>query len=283
MTKSCPCSSKTSKDYNMVKLHKIHPVTGNPCHDYIDDKHPDVKYISISEFVKKFLKEKSSQDMAMGAYANPDSPWFKYSGGVPAILEKWESNKNASCENGTQIHDDLERYHEGPTPELMEKKHIVTFATLMESSFIKRENTFDILEKAFCANLTPTQGIAGTPDWVRYYVSDDKKFIEVEINDYKTDKIIKKTPTFANERSMLGGLAGIPATNYHIYAVKMYIYFLFVQKHLAEEYGIKRDQVKLKSLTIFHWKDENWTVLQLPQYGKQVKLAINEYKSTLSQ
>lgn len=180
--------------------------------------------------------------------------------GIPEkeLREIWENKAENARRLGTLMHDKIERFYMGDSPEIDE-----TFSIFRKFSESHRLNPY----RTEWAIFDETAQIAGTLDFLDY---TDGKF---NIYDWKrSDKIIDDgSPVTTNRfnKTARHPISNIPDTTYWHYALQVSIYRYILEKN----YGIN---VEAGYLAIFHPSNPTYYTLKVPYLKNEVRLILQE-------
>lgn len=189
------------------------------------------------------------------------------------ILEQWELANTIAYEKGEVLHKQLEEQY---------VDNAMLFSPLTHSN-----------DKFLCitnGQLVPGQK-AIYPEFSINYIAPDDSFAivgrvdlvsvddtEIDIQDYKTCKEIKKTGYFdqvtKKHKKMKFPVSNLADCNFNHYALQLSLYAWMIEQ--------KNPDLHIRSLSIKHFKDiKTSQVLEVPYLKKDVEAMVSAYKKTL--
>ena len=232
-------------------------------HIYYVDGNDD--YTSVTTWVDSHFKEFNSDEaldkMFNGKYWNENHRYWREGSDYEireSIKEEWETNGLNARTLGTELHKQIEDYH-NDCLDIEQDLYTKEF-----NQFLNFEKSRDQTMKVFRAEMRMFDEdlkTAGTVDML--YLNPDGTF---SIYDWKRSKVIRKTNKFQN--ALTECISHLPDTNYYHYVLQLNMY-----KYILEnKYNI---EIKDMFITVFHperSKYMSYEILDLPEFDELLSL-----------
>ena len=197
-------------------------------HVYTSKTNPEIKFTSVTQFVKKFFSEFDTQKISKKLTST--HPLYQHMT-QEELLAKWEK----SSEMGRVVHKEIEEYIKNGNNVKEEKSKIAV--NYLKENFNK---TLELYPEVIVHS--KKLKIAGTIDLIIY----NKECNEYNLVDWKTNKAIKKE-SFKNKKGIKNSTKDLNDCQYIHYSLQLSLY-----KFLLEECGY----TNIKKISIIHLKKD---------------------------
>lgn len=224
-------------------------------HTYRLSNAPMRKMVSVTTIIKSAFAPFDADTVIKRMMSSRNWPSSKYFGRTVAdIKREWETTGKEAREEGTYLHDQIERYING---EEVDCDRMSDDAYIAFEQFLDWDNSrgFTPYRAEWCI-YDEELGVAGTIDAVMKSAEG-----EYVIIDWKRSKEIKMTNDFSY--STIPSLSHLQDCNFVKYSLQLNLY-----KHLLEKnYGIKISKLLL---VCFHPSKETYEEYEALELGKEV-------------
>lgn len=239
---------------------------------YVDSTHEyrlnGVRQTSVTTFIGEF-KQKFETEKVAKAYA------LKHGLEYEKVIEDWNYIRDFASIKGRTFHSCAENFYANKIYEYDENDLTEKWGVSMPIAIKKMLNHFHNFYSDSKKNLIPIKSevVVGDPEYNISGMVDqifyNKKFEEIQIFDWKTNKEISYTNNFGNR--YLHPISHLDECEFNTYSIQLSLY-----KHIIQ----KNTNLKIGRLYIvwFNEMNDTYKVIQCKEMDEEIKLLIKNRK-----